>query len=242
LKVQAEYSGFNLEGFKFEMQGKWPHPLGPRQWKVKEDQRQESFLSFTTTAPAWTQLTQFVIEPENPNDQGAGFTPAAVVSQYRQALDYYSDGRLFLLVGGYRNKQAAVLERRHELFNLAQGWSEHGDDVTEIVSLGIQVKDALRSTLYGFSKTTGIARQEEAQAQFYRRSERLIHDLLCEMDFNQFNAARDRLAQDLSKLALDIFEEQTAPYQHRPEIYKSIALARAGLRAKLNKLKGDNNA
>jgi hypothetical protein len=78
--------------------------------------------------------------------------------------------------------------------------------------------------------------------QFYRRSEPLIHDLLREMDFNQFNAARDRLAQDLSKLALKIFEEQTAPYQHRPEIYKSIALARAGLRAKLNKLKGDNNA
>jgi hypothetical protein len=62
------------------------------------------------------------------------------------------------------------------------------------------------------------------------------------MDFNQFNDARDKLAQDLGKLALDVFEEQTAPYQHRPEIYKSIALARTGLRTKLNKLKGDDNA
>jgi CRISPR system Cascade subunit CasA len=237
LKIQAGYSGFNLEEFKFEMQGKWPHPLSPRQWEVKKGERQEGFLSFTSTAPAWTQLTQFVIEKQGERE---GHSPAPVVTQFGSMQSYGEP--LYLLVGGYRNKQAAVLERRHELFNLAQGWAEHGDDVVKIVSLGLQVKDALRGTLYGFSKTTGIARQEEAQAQFYRRSERLIHDLLCEMDFNQFNAARDRLAQDLSKLALDIFEEQTAPYQHRPEIYKSIALARAGLRAKLNKLKGNNNA
>jgi hypothetical protein len=66
--------------------------------------------------------------------------------------------------------------------------------------------------------------RKTAIAQFYRRSEPLIHDLLREMDFHQFNAARDRLVQNLSKLILAIFEKQTAPYRHRPEIYKNLSL------------------
>jgi CRISPR system Cascade subunit CasA len=237
VEINEGYTGFYKEKFNFTVEGQWPHPLSPRQWEVKKGERQESFLSFTTTAPAWTQLTQFVIEKQG---QKEGHSPALVVTQFG-SLQSYGE-LLYLLVGGYRNKQAAVLERRHELFNLAQGWAEHRNDVAKIVSLGLQAKDALCGTLYGFSKTTGIARQEEAQAQFYRRSERLIHDLLRDMDFNQFNAACDKLAQDLSTLALEIFEEQTAPYQHRPEIYKSIALARVGLLVKLNKLQGDSHA
>jgi CRISPR system Cascade subunit CasA len=43
LKIQAGYSGFNLEEFKFEMQGKWPHPLSPRQWEVKKASGKKAF-------------------------------------------------------------------------------------------------------------------------------------------------------------------------------------------------------
>lgn len=167
-----------------------------------------------------------------------GFSAALVVHQYRQKLNYKPDERLFLLVGGYRNKRAAVLERRHELFNLAAGWVEHGDDLAGIISVGLEARKALRDTSYGFFKNTGIARHEEAQAQFYRRSEPLIHGRLREMDFQAFNAARDQLAEVLSHLARDIFDEETQAYRHRPEIYRHIALARRGLCAKLNRLKG----
>jgi CRISPR system Cascade subunit CasA len=233
-EIDHGYTGFYKEKFNYTLEGQWPHPLSPRQWEVKKNKRQERFLSFRTTAPAWTQLTQFVLEKDGDKE---GFSAAPVVHQYRQKLNYEPDERLFLLVGGYRNKQAAVLERRHELFNLAASWVEHGDDLAGMVSVGLEARNALRGALYGFFKNTGIARHEEAQAQFYRRSEPLIHGRLREMDFQAFNAARDQLAEALSHLAQDIFDEETQAYRHRPEIHKHIALARRGLCAKLNRLK-----
>lgn len=70
--INEGYTGFYKEKFNFTVEGQWPHPLSPRQWEVKKDQRQESFPSFTTTAPAWTQLTQFVIEKQ---DKKEGHSP-----------------------------------------------------------------------------------------------------------------------------------------------------------------------
>jgi CRISPR system Cascade subunit CasA len=142
VEINEGYTGFYKEKFNFTVEGQWPHPLSPRQWEVKKDQRQESFLSFTTTAPAWTQLTQFVIEKQ---DKKEGHSPAPVVIQFG-GLQSYGEP-LYLLVGGYRNKQAAVLERRHELFNLAQGWTEHGNEVSEIVNLALQGRNALYGAL-----------------------------------------------------------------------------------------------
>jgi CRISPR system Cascade subunit CasA len=238
LEFAKGYTGLKKEKFTFTVEGHWPHPLSPRQWATKKGELQVSVPSFSTTAPAWTQLTQFVLEK---NEAKEGHSSAPVVTQYRQVCDLLGEGQLFLLVGGYRNKRAAILERRHELFNLAVGWAEHAEDVSEIVDLGLRVKDALRGSLYSFGRSTGIRTQEQGEAQYYRQSEPTIHRQLRDMDFREFKRARHGLAQDLSALALEIFEQQTAPYRHRPEIYRVIALARSGLRAKLNMLaKGDH--
>ncbi|MGH8592621.1 MAG: type I-E CRISPR-associated protein Cse1/CasA [Gammaproteobacteria bacterium] len=98
-EIKEGYTGFYKRKFNFTVEGQWPHPLSPRQWEVKKDQRQESFLSFTTTAPAWTQLTQFVIEKKGEKE---GHSPAPVVTQFGRLQGYGEP--LYLLVGGYRNR------------------------------------------------------------------------------------------------------------------------------------------
>src|SRR5690606_8498515 len=58
------YKGFKKEKFTYQLEGVWPHPHGPRRWEEKNGQRHVRFASFTTFAPAWTQLSQFLFERE----------------------------------------------------------------------------------------------------------------------------------------------------------------------------------
>lgn len=233
--IEAGYAGFIKEKFNYTLEGLWPHPLSPRQWEVKQGTKSESCLSFTTSAPAWTQLGQFIMDGMDSKGR-EGHSPAPVVRQFREAKDFSGQG-LFLLVGGYRNKQAAVLERRHELFNLAAGWDRHIADIQAMVNIGIAIKDALRGSLFRFFKQTGIACHDSGQTRFYRQSERLIHGALIDMESDEdFFAARDRLASRLIGLTRDVFDAETAPYRHRPEIHAEVAKARAGLNSKLKTL------
>lgn len=233
--IEAGYTGFIKEKFNYTLEGLWPHPLSPRQWEVKQGVKSESCLSFTNSAPAWTQLSQFIMDGVDSKGR-EGYSPAPVVQQFREAKDF-RELSLFLLVDGYRNKQAAVLERRHELFNLAAGWDSHIADIQAMVNIGIEIKDALRSSLFRFFKQTGIACHEAGQARFYRQSERLVHGALIDMKSDEdFFAARDRLANQLAELTRDIFDAETAPYRHRPEIYAEIAKTRASLNSKLKTL------
>jgi CRISPR system Cascade subunit CasA len=103
------------------------------------------FAGFTTTAPAWTLLSEFVVPRSvDAPDAKVGSTPAGPVAQ----ADAIVAGRLHLLVGGYRVKQAAVEERRHELMSLAQGWNDDKNRLEKLMDLGKKAKSALRGRLY----------------------------------------------------------------------------------------------
>lgn len=235
--ITQGYAGFIKEKFNYSLEGLWPHPLSPRQWEVKQGNRQEHTLSFTTTAPAWMQLNQYIVDSTASNAR-EGYSPAPVVRQFREAQDLF-EGRLFLLVGGYRNKQAAVLERRHELFNLAAGWAGHIKDIQAMVAAGVQIKEALRGSLFRLYKQTGIACHDSGQERFYRQSEPLLHGVLTDMVSDEdFFTAQARFAKRLADLARDIYDAETEPYRHRPETYAEIALVRAGLDHKLKTLQG----
>ena len=86
---------------------------------IKKGQHEAKFASFTTDAPAWTRLTELVVQKKQAS--GEGNRPAPAIGQ---APGRWSIHRLHLFVGGYRNKQASVLERRHELIELGQGWDD----------------------------------------------------------------------------------------------------------------------
>lgn len=237
LEAPEACSRFQTEKFSYQLDNdaaQWPHPHGPREWSLKDGRKSERFVSLRKTAPAWTQLSGFLLEHENAKKEG--WVPAPVVLQFRQA---FRGQRLGLIVGGYRNKQAKILERRHELFSLAAGWGEEMDSVRDCLDQALAIKNILRKKAYGFGKAVGpggLARL--AEDRFYALSEESIHGLLRRMDWKEAGAARERLSETLCGLASRVFDEVTAPYRHRPKGLERYIKARHKLRLELHALRG----
>lgn len=233
------YAGFRKEKFNFTVEGLWAHPHGARVTQKKAGTQEEKFASFTTTAPAWTHLATFVVPQPVVGNAAEGSVPAAPV-QY--AAENFG-GRLNLLVGGYRTKQASVLERRHEFFNLAEGWDEDGRGrVKQLVQLGLDAKKILRGRLYyavqGDAKKgmkgLGVALHETGDKLFYARTEALFHETLREkLSVKEWKAGRANFVSQLTQACKDIYQELTAPYQHKPELIPIIAWAKRSLNHEL---------
>ncbi len=204
---QSDYlfTGFNKEKFVYAIEGMWPHPHSPLIWNLKKDGSREKlrYLSFTTSAPAWTQLNQYLVT----HDESI---PAHVVQQYEELFPRRA---LNLYVSGYRNKQAAILMRRHELFSMPIDWGVDGR-LAKIINEALAVRSLLRRKLYGFAKQVGASVQEDAQQQFDRRSEPLIHALLRDMSFKERKQAFREFRESIIRLARLLFEQATAPYRH----------------------------
>jgi len=242
----AGYSGFRKEKFNFTVEGVWPHPHGAMNFTLKKGVLEQKFASFTTTAPAWTQLSEFVVQ-RSANDKGAreGSSPAAPIEQ-AAALD---DTRLQILIGGYRTNQASVLERRHELIGLAQGWQDSKQRLTKLVEIGKEAKKALRGKLY-FAvqgnkdkglKGLGAAIHESAEKLFYARTESLIHQTFSsDATFREWGKARGEYTEQIARYCREIFEELTAPYALKPELIPVIAWSRRSLNIDLKKLMEDH--
>ncbi|MHB8389930.1 MAG: type I-E CRISPR-associated protein Cse1/CasA [Acidobacteriaceae bacterium] len=241
-KAVPVYTGFRKEKFNFTVEGLWPHPHGAMMTSLKKDTLVRRFASFTTTAPAWTLLSEFVV-PKSMNDRNAkeGSTPAGPVTQ----ADKLGDGDLHLLIGGYRTNQASVLERRHELMSLAQGWSHSGDRLKQLVDLGKEAKKTLRGKLY-FAvqgnndkglKGIGAAIHETAERLFYARTENFIHETFSSvLTFKEWKVAKAGFAKQLATHCRTIFEDMTDPYAMKPELIPVIAWARRSLNADLAKM------
>jgi len=224
-------TGFKKEKFNYELKGVWPHPHGPRGWLIKKGERKEQFASFTTTAPAWTQLNNFLINQETEKE---GQIPAAVVSQFKSI---YPLNELILLVGGYRTKQASVLQRRHEMVSLAAEWAENMDKVERFILLGLEVKDVLRRKMYGFGKTVGLpGLAMQVEELFYRASESIIHQKLHSLNWREASTEFQRMVERLCELAVNIFEGATQPYRHDIKMIKALSVARRTLSSALSKI------
>jgi CRISPR system Cascade subunit CasA len=229
------YSGFKAEKFSFTVNGFWEHPHGAMTASFKKGKLERKFISFTTTAPAWTQLTEFVVpSPWNEEKKEGGSSPAAPVVQAAQIFE----GELHLLVGGYRNKQASVLERRHEMMSLACGWADDRGRVKQLVELGKKAKTALWGQLYYAVKGNkkrdlkgiGANIHEIGERLFFNRTEPYLHEALQdEMTFKEFKQARESLAKKLAGTCKEIFEQLTDPYAMKPELIPIIAIARRTL-------------
>ncbi|QSA96788.1 type I-E CRISPR-associated protein Cse1/CasA [Methylococcus sp. EFPC2] len=245
----SAYTGFFKEKFTYTAEGApWSHPHGALQITTKKGKREERFLSFTTTAPAWTLLSEFVV-PRGSKQDPEGSRPASAIAQFGKTWPRKS---LPLLVGGYRSNQASVIERRHELFSLASGWDQAGNNLKHLVELALKSRDALRKKLFyvgkgnkdkGF-KGLGVGLQQTGETLFFRRTERLIQNALADVAFDdaQFNIHRKNFVAVLADVCQDIFGELTGPYAAKPELVPIIAVARAGLGADLASLKQEVQA
>lgn len=238
------YSGFRKEKFKFGVEGIWPHPHGAMVANIKRGVLERKFVAFTTTAPAWTLLSEFVV-PRRVEDPDAeeGCVPAGPVIQ----ASAIGNDELHLMVGGYRTSKASVIERRHELVSLAQGWNDELGRLRTLVDLGKEIKTALRGKLY-FAvrgnkdkglKGIGVPIHDAAERLFYARTERFIHETFSNKStFRVWMAARSDFVDRLAEQGRVIFDELTDPYAKKPELIPVIAWARRSLNDELSRLKG----
>lgn len=232
MSVTRLASGFNKERFVYELKGVWPHPHGPRAWKIEKGERKERFASFRSIAPAWTQLNDFLIFHES---EDSGQVPAAVISRFR---DSFTHDNLSLIVGGYRTKQALVLQRRHDLVSLAGGWAGNLATVEKFIGLALEFKEHIRKKMYGFGKKVGVTGlAAKAEGLFYQRSENLIHSRLRKVNWRESAAEFGNMYEELKAVCEAVFEEITVPYQNAPKMIKALVTSRKTLAGAMNKLK-----
>ena len=235
--IETEKMNYKL---KDEPAHRWLHPHSPKKWSGLDETRKETYLSFFTTAPAWTQLTTILIKEDMEKE---GYEPSLVISQYS---DIFRDKSIQLIIGGYRKNQAKIEQRRHELLSIAQGWdNENGQEqIKHFVSLGLSYKKELGKKLYGLAKKIGGKHglkglSDKGQELFYQQSESLIHSQIAKMDWQQADQKTGDFKNLLNKLCRNIFDQLVLPYEHDPKFLKYIVGSRAGLNAALKTI-GDN--
>jgi len=231
------YRSFNKAKFNYTISGVWPHPHGARTMTLKKGIKEEKYVSFTTDVPSWTQLGRFVVWREMVDSKRPGQEPAAVIRQ-AQALG----ARLTLCVGGYRNNQASILERRHELLSLGKGWNTNPKIVQEVVDTAIGYRDALNKALYSFFKGggvkgVGVPVHEKGKTQFYRRTESAILDTLGTLNFEYPEPGLTALCKTLDGEVRRLFEDLVRPYLSDPHLIHTMAVARRTLNKNLKALK-----
>lgn len=240
-RTDTAYTAFNKAKFSYTVSGTWPHPHSPRILSSKKGVMEEKFAAFTTTAPAWTQLSRFVVQQQIDKSNTEGQQPAPVVLQARKILPPQLQ-KLHLLVGGYRNNQASVLERRHEVFTLNHGWDRKPEVINEMVSLGRGYRDALYKALFVFVngvkdvKGAGIKLNQATDMQFYRRSEPTMENALACIDFDDPAPQLTRMRADLKGITSDLFNEAVQPYLNDPELIRTLAVARRTLHKHLRNM------
>jgi CRISPR system Cascade subunit CasA len=256
--AERRYVRFDKAKFNFTVAGIWPHPYAPRMAVKKKGEIEERFVGFTTEAPSWTQLDRYVDALES-EKQTESYKPAPVICQARDYVPQILH-QPTLLVGGYRNNQAAIVERRLTPFSMAPGWLQHTPTIRNVVGRGLAYKSALRKTLFQTSqginevrserqkkikagakfKGVGLELQNRAEPDFFRRSTPIIERVLADIDFDNPLPTYIALHADLAWLCRTLFDEATAPYQHDLEMQETIALTRRILNKHLGELAPQN--
>lgn len=242
--AQKVFTAFKKEKFNYTIESKWPHPHSPRILSMKKGETKEKFAAFTTSVPAWTQLARFVVQQQISDGITEGQQPAAVILQARKIFGAEKSSRLHLVVGGYRNHQASVLERRHEVFTLNHGWEKNSKVIQHLVLTGRGYRDALKSALFSFEngnkksavKGSGIKMNSSIEAQYYRRSEATIQDTLGRIDFENPESVLSRMRKALKQIVVELFDEAVRPYLNDPELIRSRAVARRVLQKHIKDL------
>ena len=243
------YTGFNKEKFSYTIEGVWPHPLSSRIFTIKAGNKKEKFPSFTTRAPTWTHMSRLVVDQQT---EKGGQQAAPVIQQARQ---FIASEKMQLIVGGYRNNQATILERRHDLFSLEQGWAEHGEVIHRLIETGLSYKQCLINSLIAFKngrkkskqyeeiKGAGINLVQNAEENYYQQTENLMQQGLAQVHFEAPEDDLDALQQQLKSIVKDLFNQATAPYRQEPKMLKALAMARRSLHKYLKNLEpqGEKN-
>ncbi|HOE17904.1 MAG TPA: type I-E CRISPR-associated protein Cse1/CasA [Syntrophorhabdaceae bacterium] len=249
------YEGFKKEKFPYDLVGVWPHPHGVMVTTIKETKSKgkkvdQKFISFVYSAPAWTQLTEFTVPrstEKTSKDKETKTTestmPAESVLQHSELLPA---SWFHMLVGGYLTNKASILQRRHDLVSIAQGWDGDKGRLKQLVDLGLEAKESLRKKLYiavtGDKKRglkgIGSDIQKKGVKLFFVFTEGMLHEILQDqMTFRDFKTAREQWLKSLESICMDIFKSLTDPYTMKPELIPIIVFAKRLLSNELITLK-----
>lgn len=233
IKSEIIASGFYKEKFNFTIQGLWPHPHSPREID-------RGFMSLRTQVPAWTQCSSYIYRDEHMG--ASGHIPAAVITQAH--LLRRGQG-LNLLIGGYCNNQANIIERRFDLLSLGIGWeTQETDRLKNLIEAVQEAKISLRKKLFWLKKGqpdkkmrgVGISFSDEAERLFYQETEPLIRQCLKTFTFKEAQTFKKELLHSVAQICLQIYDDLTKPFEHDPGMMASIAIGRRSLGYSLREL------
>lgn len=241
------FTGIRKAKFPYTIEGLWKHPHSPQVLTLKKERIESEYFRFKSV-PAWTQLSHYVVKRDlsASSKDKEGQEPALVIQQLKEYLKGQAH-KLELLTGGYRNNQAAILERCHEVLTLNRGWEVNTDKVHELVEHGLKYRDALSNALYTYFKGikkggrkikgAGLTLHKIGETQFYRRSEDLVLNSLAHVDFNNTLQTLIDMDTGLKKICESIFTELTNPYQHDPELFRTLTKARHILQKRMKEIR-----
>lgn len=248
--------------YGYKINGFWVHPHSPQLLTIKTKKADIStnfdYQRWNGSVPAWTQLAGIVVERDikiNRNTE-IGQRTALVIKQFREFLSNQS-GRTQLIVGGYRNSSAKIIERRHELLTLNRGWECHEEAICQLVDHGLKYLQALSRALRLFSvkekgsnvetKRVGLkykkknkvyySLEEIGKSQFYRRSDELMTRVLADIDFGNPMPTFLVLDHELKQICESVFSELTFPYEHDPELFRTLAIARRSMQRHIKEIR-----
>lgn len=225
---------FKKNKFPYELVGpNWRHPHSP--YILDEKNKDLQVLSFNkgVSLPLWSRLSDML-----PIDSKVITGWSLPVKRYKE-LKYFNDP-LPLVVGGYRNKQASILDRHHEMVSIGATWIKDDENLNilhGIIAMALSFRDSLSKKAYSFGKSidqasnipAGIANQ--ASNLFFQDTELLMHKFISSEP--GLNLAND-IAKELKRVSVKIFEEVTEPYFSNIKALKSHAINKIGLQRELN--------
>lgn len=215
----------------------WIHPHSP--YVLNEKQHTLMPLSFNKDRdiPLWGRLTDIL--PLGEDTDMLKSWPLAV--KHYNGLRAY-DSPLPLVLGGYRNNKASVVERRHEVISVAAGWIKDRDKLSELhslIRLALEFRDALGKSVYAFGKALDQSAQlpegiaNGARTAFYQATEAVLHKFIA--SGSQPGTALE-LSTELRRQCLDIFSASAAPYLSSVKAIKASAQSGKMLMSKLNSI------
>lgn len=227
---------FRKNKFPYELFGpNWRHPHSP--YTLDDKKTELEVLSFNKggALPLWSRLCDML-----PIDSKTITGWSLPVKRYKELK--YSNETLPLVVGGYRNKQASILERRHEIISIGATWIKDDENLNILhgmIIIALSFRDCLSKKAYSFGKSidqssnipSGIA--NEASNAFFQDTELLIHKYITSEPVLNLS---ENIAKELREISLKIFEEATTPYLSNAKALKSYSLNKMGLYRELNKI------
>lgn len=227
---------FTKNKFPYQLSGQlWQHPHSP--YLLNEKTNEFEILSYNKNVglPLWSRLCDMF-----PVKFGT-------LSRWSLPVERYTELRspgevLPLVVGGYRNKQASILERHSATVSIGAGWIQDDEKLQMLHSMvqnALAFRECLRKKSYAFGKDIdqsssipgGIA--NEVDAMFFQDTESTLQQAIMAEPVQDIF---EKTATVLQATCLKIFDDTAEQFLCNAKALKAYYHNRFMLQSALNRL------